>query len=715
MTTETTHTPTSGPTLGMVDVALIEESLTNPRKTFDPLKLQDLANSIKATGVHQPVLLRPLPGSRLADTFGFRRQGAPLPVYELVCGARRLRACRMAGVTEIPAMVRELTDQQALEAAVIENLQREDVSELEEAEGYEYLMQQSHMSAEDVGGKIGKSRSYIYARLKLLDLCSEARTSLRDGTIDASRALVVARIPDHKLQIKAMKEIVAGSGYSHPREPMSYREALDHVQHNYMLKLSDAKFDTADADLVAPAGSCKTCPKRTGHNPDLFPEVKSADVCIDPPCYHSKEDAHGAQLVAAAQAKGQTVIFGREAAELMIGSNWAEKVKGYRRLDHAEDSPTDQPLRKLIGKQMLADGIKPVAIAHPTKKGVLVECLPNETVLKLLKAVEHQASASEKTATKEVQKLVNDKKAKAEDKAKAQYEKEWRTTLLHDAWCAMRDDAEIKAYTSDVHRYLAVRAARSLSTDNAAALCKLLGLGPVSPCSAMADHAQDTPNPELLNLLIIMQEAASPNEHSYGGRKPNEGLLLVAGNVFGAKLDEVIKEIKAEVQARIWAKVAKTPPQPQATASDLPLASAAPAGGVRAGAEGGKGKPRPAARAGGSAPLRKPKTSAAEAQAQIAAAMQAQETDQGADAQGIEAGSGFALPGTPAQAGGSIDVGVRVKVLASARGPKQAKWVGKTGTIKSKIGPQAWDVLFTAKGKGVATYVSFHTTELEAA
>ena len=196
-------TPGAGPQMRMVEVALIEESLANPRKHFDATKLQELADSIKASGVHQPILLRPLPGTRLAETFGQRSQGAPLPAYELVAGARRLRACKLAKVAEVPAMIRELTDTEALEIQVVENLQREDVTELEEAEGYEVLMRQGNLNADQVGAKIGKSRSYVYARLKVLDLCHQARKALREGKIDFSRGLLIARIPDEALQIKA--------------------------------------------------------------------------------------------------------------------------------------------------------------------------------------------------------------------------------------------------------------------------------------------------------------------------------------------------------------------------------------------------------------------------------------------------------------------------------------------------------------------------------
>lgn len=363
----------------------IVASLTNPRTTFNQVKLQELADSIRASGIHQPVLVRPLPGARVPDT----ERGVR---YEIVAGERRFRACHLAGVAAIPAMIRTMTDGEVLEVQIIENLQRDDLSELEEAEGYERLMQHSTLNAEAVGGKIGKSRTYVYNRLHLLNLCHEARTSLRTGEIDASRALLVSRIPDQGLQIKAVKEIIEGISYYSGGEPMSYRQAQEHIRRVYMLDLSKADFDTADHELVAAAGSCKTCPKRTGHAPDLFSDVKSADVCTDPPCFTKKQEVHLENLVNQAKAKGQTVIAGKEAMELMA-QGWGDKLKGYRRLDAAEDSPTNQPLRKIIGKQMEAEGISPVLIENPRKKGDLVATLPNEIALRLLKTVEGQALA----------------------------------------------------------------------------------------------------------------------------------------------------------------------------------------------------------------------------------------------------------------------------------------------------------------------------------
>ena len=635
-------------------LALIVPSLTNPRKTFDAAKLAELTASIAAMGVHQPVLLRPLPAARLADTAHLN----PRPEYELVCGERRYRASIAANAVNIPAMVRVLTDDQVMEIQIVENLQRDDLTELEEAEGYEALMQHTHMTAEAVGDKIGKSRSYVYGRLKLLDLCQEARTSLRNSTIDASRGLVVARIPDHKLQIKAMKEIVQGEGYGADREPMSYRQALAHVQRNYMLKLSDAKFKIHSADLVPDAGGCMSCAKRTGHDPDLFSDVKGADICTDPPCFHKKTEAHTAALVAEAQAKGQTVITGREAAELR-GDGYAEKFKGYRRLDNAEDSPTEQPLRKIIGKLMQSEGITPTMIEHPRKESELVACLPNEVALKLLKMAEAQAKDSPKVS-KEVQQLVDDKKAKAEEKARAKFEQGWRDMLLKDTWVALRDMPQHRAFTVDVHSYLVIRAAKSLSTDNAEALCKILDLGKVSPITALVDYAKETETPDLLHVLIIMQETSNADHYSRTGQ--NEGLMLIAQNTFGEKLDDVIYDIKLEVKANVWPE--KTPKAP------TPLAPAAQAEGGRGGAKGqkGKGQKNPAGASAQSARL-----NAQEAMQGIADALQGDEARGdcapgsylGADAQGNDVGPA-SRPNGAAQTGSGVRAGSGDKAAADA-------------------------------------------------
>jgi ParB/RepB/Spo0J family partition protein len=683
-------------TFAHIPLAHITASLTNPRKTFDAAKLADLTESIRASGVHQPILLRPLPGDRVAETDRAVQ-------YEIVAGERRHRACQAAGLDTIPAMIRPLTDAQVLEIQIIENLQRDDLLELEEAEGYEALMRHSTLTADQVGEKIGKSRSYVYARLKLLDLCPEARTALRQRTIPASVALLVARIPDHKLQIKALGEITGRPDGYGGREAMSHRAAARHLQANYMLRLADARFPITAIGLLPQAGSCSTCPKRTGADPDLFADVKSADTCIDPACYHAKEEAHAAAQVQAAQAKGQTVIAGKEAAEMAIGNTWGPpKFKGYKRLDAAEDSPTNVPLRKIIGPILKAEGIQPTLIAHPRNAGEMVECLPNEVVSRLLKAVEGQAAAA-KTVTKEVKALVDEKKAKAQAKAQHQYEQGWRDTLLEDTWYALRDDADTDGWSTDVHRLLALRAAHRLHQADATKLAELLALGQVAPQAALIDLVKTSPMPGRLHLLILMQEASSANDPDYPGHPANKALMLIAQAVWQDRLDTIIQEIKAEIHATVW------PPADDAAGKNTSTPNAPAAQASRGAGEGAKKGTKPAGK----------KT--ARPAAPAAATVGEEEARQGIAAamQSVEGGPPVADAQATPQPEGALAIGDKVKILPTATGKREARWVGKIGTVQGRVGPEAWDVSFTAKaarpitGKSIGHFQSFHVTELE--
>lgn len=333
-----------------IGLSLITPSLTNPRKSFNQDRLQDLASSIKSSGVHTPILVRFLPGSRTPET------GRDV-IYELVAGERRYRASMMAGLDTIPAMIRPLTDDQVLEIQIVENLQRDDLTELEEAEGYEALMQHADLNADQVAVKIGKSRSYVYARLKLMDLCQQAREAFRAGDIDASKGLLIARIPDEKLQLKALGEFTAIDHRGETR--MSYRDAQDWIKVNVMLRLADARFNITDTRLVESAGACGDCPKRTGANPDLFSDADSPDICIDPACFHGKEAAHTTVIVEAARKKGMEVIDGKEALELKAGRHYP--ISGHVDLDEPSEWNEEGErvsLRAVAGKDEFKGKIK---------------------------------------------------------------------------------------------------------------------------------------------------------------------------------------------------------------------------------------------------------------------------------------------------------------------------------------------------------------------
>ena len=290
---------------GLYERAKIRPSPEN-RKRFNEPALHELAASIKAMGVAQAILIRPVTPTPEAPE-----------EYEIVAGERRWRASGIAGLMHIPALCRRLSDLDAAKIRILENLQREDPHLMEEAEGYQLLMLQHGFTADQLVDEVKKSRAYIYGRLKLCALTPEVREQFLDNTISASTALLIARIPVPKLQVQALKEITATDVYR--PEPMSYRQAQQHLQSKYMLDLKKAVFEIKDAKLLAAAGSCTKCPKRTGNQPELFDGI-SADVCTDPGCFAEKKAAHFAAEIVAANKKGIPILEGEENNSAMAGA-----------------------------------------------------------------------------------------------------------------------------------------------------------------------------------------------------------------------------------------------------------------------------------------------------------------------------------------------------------------------------------------------------------
>ena len=153
-------------------IAQVESCASHPRKQFDPESLADLADSIREHGIIQPLTVRKLQSG----------------YYQIIAGERRWRAARMAGLTQVPATVIEADDRKAMELAMIENLQREDLNPIEEAEGYQVLMSQYNMTQEETAQRVGKSRSAVANALRLLNLCPPVRAMVEDGRLTNGHA-----------------------------------------------------------------------------------------------------------------------------------------------------------------------------------------------------------------------------------------------------------------------------------------------------------------------------------------------------------------------------------------------------------------------------------------------------------------------------------------------------------------------------------------------
>lgn len=190
----------------VIRIAHLRPSPTNPRKHFDKDKLEQLAASIREKGVVEPLIVRLTPGPG---------DDAEPSAFEIVAGERRFKAAQLARLYEVPCLIRPYTDQQVLEIQLIENLQRDDLTVLEEAQGYRTLFDNDpkKFTAAEIATRIGKSEKYVWDRLKLLSLIPEARTLLEDGRMSGGHAILIARLKPAD-QTRAIDPARALNGFS---------------------------------------------------------------------------------------------------------------------------------------------------------------------------------------------------------------------------------------------------------------------------------------------------------------------------------------------------------------------------------------------------------------------------------------------------------------------------------------------------------------------
>ncbi|MEY4760648.1 MAG: hypothetical protein RLZZ200_504 [Pseudomonadota bacterium] len=500
------------------------------REHLDKKAITELAESIATVGILQPLVVRPLTDGPHAKGFTF----------EIVAGERRFLAAKQAKLETVPVNVRDLTDGQVLEVQLVENLQREDVHPMAEAEGYEGLRKLGR-SADEIADKVGKSKAYVYARMKLLELVPAARKAYYAGKLTASTALYIARVPK-SLQDQATKEI------TQPRwggDPMSARQASEHLHQNYMLKLSGAGFKTEDADLVPAAGACGACPKRTGNQPQLFGDVKGADVCTDPVCFKQKIAAHAERAIAAAAEKGQKVIAGKEAEKITKHGTESYDLEraGLLRLD-ARDYSGKGTYRQTLGKAYV-----PTLLQDP-ESGKLIEVAPAKDV---------DAARGDKKASgssRESQRQAAERRA-GEQKHKAAIA--YRVALLK---AIHADSAKLKSFVREDYNQVADRLFDRLDHDSKKRLFVVLGWEPKkSPHHAGA--VLDLPTPfskmtleQLLQFIRVCSLAHELQVWQHGGAsKPKD--MEAAAEMLGVDPAKIKRELDAAAKTKAKSKAKK--------------------------------------------------------------------------------------------------------------------------------------------------------------
>ena len=187
------YTEQSSESVRTLDIYSIDINSDQPRKVFDEEKLKELAESIKLHGVVQPIIVREVNGR-----------------YIIVAGERRYRAARLAGLKEVPALVKNLSDNEVMEVALIENIQRENLNPIEEAAAIKFLMQQHDLTQEEVATRLSKSRPAIANSVRLLNLPAQVQEHLKSGRIQAGHAKAILSLSDKDKQLDLAERIAKG-------------------------------------------------------------------------------------------------------------------------------------------------------------------------------------------------------------------------------------------------------------------------------------------------------------------------------------------------------------------------------------------------------------------------------------------------------------------------------------------------------------------------
>lgn len=268
-------------------------SPTNPRKSFDLTKTTELAESIKEKGVLQPILVR-----------------AKGKKYEIVCGERRFRASQMVQTQDkkrdnIPAIIRELSDQEVREMQLIENFQREDVHPMEEALAIKYAVETGQYTIEDLKLKVGKSMTYMKQRMKLNDLTENWQKLFFNGNLTITAALSISQFPE------SVQELILEDRFDFEdlmEQPNKKVEVDAYIFNNYKGALDRALFDLTDATLNPKMGACTSCMFNTA-NAGLFPDEIEKARCNNIECFKTKRTIDFTRKIEAAKEDPSVVLI----------------------------------------------------------------------------------------------------------------------------------------------------------------------------------------------------------------------------------------------------------------------------------------------------------------------------------------------------------------------------------------------------------------------
>lgn len=384
--------------LTMIPMRKLKENPANPRKTYNETSLQELAESIKKVGLLQPLVVRP--------------RGA---YFEIVCGHRRRRAAALADLQEVPGVVRELDDKAAAFAAVVENLQREDVKPGEESDAFAGVVAEG-AAPEEIAAQIGRPVRYVQDRLRLQKLTPDARKYLDNGQMPLGGALILATLDGER------QDEVMGMDWGCLGRKFEYGGKLSigevrHAVERTSRSISHIPWDLAE-DGLAERCACSSCPVRTINQGHLWDDAAERDRCLDASCYEAKKD----------------VWLERQRAAGVIVKDGHVPYEHYSRLDDVcwqlrdedDNAPTWEALAAGVTRHIFVSGSSvSVAVLEEDVANALRAAGREEEAQKLESRIRKPPSPEDKAA----QKLAAAKEREAKKKAKERAAKE-RAVIL---------------------------------------------------------------------------------------------------------------------------------------------------------------------------------------------------------------------------------------------------------------------------------------------
>ena len=531
-------TESSAGTVRRVPITLIDYSPTNPRTSFDERGLHELAASIKSMGLLQPVTVRPKAEGR----------------YEVIAGERRTRAHVLAQLDTIDVIVRDMADSDVLTAQTIENLQRADLTPIEEADGFALLLSQDEppITVAELATRIGKSVGYVRSRVQLTHLVDEAKTALRANTLSLRVALHIARLTeaDQGDILPWATEMDDWNGHR-PGE----RQVADEIERRYFLDLARTPFDTKDATLVEGKPACVACPLRTGFDPSLFPDIKKKDTCTDRACFNAKRDAHVTQVVQVQIGRAQRKDKATPPPIVLLSAGWETP-----RIEHFVDTGDDDSVVSFESfKQNEYVIVRRGENCEHTRPGVLVDGADAGKVQRICTDAACKTHRTFHVKSPDTE----DYRAKERERMKKlQQERVVLRRVLDASIAAMPMEQGVTLGRLDL-QFVATAMVKRFWYEHIKQMAKARGIEPAKPkygspdyIGAMCTYIEGLSETEVLRFLMDLSLSSDAWPTNYGTDKP-EQLLALAKRV-GVDVAAIRTEVHTAARAKAKGSKKKT-------------------------------------------------------------------------------------------------------------------------------------------------------------